>query len=94
MDLYNIRFLYSLSFSFSLAVILVSAGFIKEYIRSFDTQSIGFQHTGRICSERDCEGKLKDLCLDWDDVLPEKDFRIAERHCEKADLVKNNITFK
>mgnify|MGYP005850906283 CR=1 FL=1 len=45
---------------------------------------MSFQLTGRNYS---CGGKLSDTLLDWEDPLPEADFDISTKHCEKADLV-------
>lgn len=41
----------------------------KEYIRDMEVESIGFQETGRFCTE--CRSPLIDKLLDWGDALPE-----------------------
>ena len=35
------------------------------YIRSHDIGTIGFKYTGRTCEKKKCDGKLKDVLLDW-----------------------------
>jgi mono-ADP-ribosyltransferase sirtuin 6 len=43
--------------------------------------------TGKVCTNQNCGGKLHDTLLDWEDELPEDDFEIAEKQCDKADLI-------
>jgi len=59
----------------------------KEYFRNFDVGTIGFKRTGRRCSINGCNGYLRDVLLDWNDPLPEKDLQRAERESNNADLV-------
>src|SRR5262249_50292618 len=41
---------------------------------------------GRLGEMSNCRGKLRDLLLDWDDALPDKDLELALEHSRKADL--------
>mmetsp|Transcript_5064 Transcript_5064/g.14546 ORF Transcript_5064/g.14546 Transcript_5064/m.14546 type:complete len:357 (-) Transcript_5064:88-1158(-) len=60
----------------------------KEYFRDFDVGGMSFKKTGRKCSEApSCNGDLRDTILDWDDALPEDDWKNAQEQCSKADLV-------
>ena len=62
----------------------------SEYIRDFEMPSVGFKPTGRRCvavkGKRRCSGQLRDQVLDWDDALPPKELRAAERHSREASL--------
>lgn len=58
-----------------------------EYFRDADVGGMSFQPTGNLCTQPDCRGPLHDTLLDWEDVLPEADFELAQEECEKADLV-------
>src|SRR5690606_8243913 len=58
---------------------------MKHINISIDVGTIGFKETGRFCDH--CKGKLYDVLLDWDDALPEKDLKLAKKHCKKADLI-------
>lgn len=48
--------------------------------------SIGRKPTGRDCEGtlkgRSCRGRLHDMCLDWEDALPEDDFSMAIKFCK------------
>jgi mono-ADP-ribosyltransferase sirtuin 6 len=61
-----------------------------EYIRDFEMPSVGFKPTGRRCVAKKgkgrCPGELMDQVLDWDDALPPKELRAAERHSREASL--------
>lgn len=56
-----------------------------EHFRDYDVGGMSFQPTGRHCEV--CGGALQDILLDWEDDLPEEDFRRATDQCEQADLV-------
>lgn len=56
----------------------------EEYLRDFEVESIGLKVTSRKCK---CGAKLRDTVLDWDDALPEKEMKEAEKHCKMADVV-------
>jgi mono-ADP-ribosyltransferase sirtuin 6 len=56
-----------------------------EYFQDFEVGGMSSRATGRKCGE--CDGKLVDTLLDWEDALPEQDFARAEAECNKADLV-------
>ncbi|KAM9330566.1 NAD-dependent protein deacylase sirtuin-6 [Gastrophryne carolinensis] len=64
----------------------------KQYVRDYVVGTMGLKHTGRLCDVpkarglRSCRGKLMDTILDWEDSLPEKDLKLAEESCRKADL--------
>lgn len=58
-----------------------------EYVRNFDVKGIGFSYTGRVCENEKCGGKLRDVLLDWDSPLPDRDYKLARKHFSKADLV-------
>ena len=70
-----------------------------EYFRNYDIGTVGFQHTGRYCTQccdltneqhnvgNDEFGKLYDTVLDWEDPLPEYDYERSIEHCTSADLV-------
>ncbi|KAI3820459.1 hypothetical protein L1987_08006 [Smallanthus sonchifolius] len=58
-----------------------------EYFRDFEIESVGLKETPRRCSNADCDVKLKDTVLDWEDALPYEEMNPAEVHCEKADVV-------
>lgn len=58
-----------------------------EYFRDFEVESVGLKETSRRCSNADCDIKLKDTVLDWEDALPPEEMNPAEAHCEKADVV-------
>jgi len=57
-----------------------------EYIRDFDIKGMGLQHTGRLCDDESCRGKLRDKTVDWDSDLPQADLDTAIRHCRNANL--------
>lgn len=59
----------------------------KEFFRDFDVGGVSFQRTGRKCTERNCNGDLRDTILDWEDELPEEDWELSQYHCFKSDLV-------
>lgn len=55
----------------------------REYIREYQTKSVGLRETGNRC---ECGGRLRDKALDWEDPLPEPDFELAKQHAADADL--------
>ena len=62
-----------------------------EYIRDFEMPSVGFKVTGRTCSNPKCRarggsrpGRLRDQVLDWEDALPPKELRRAEKESRDA----------
>ncbi len=56
----------------------------KVFFRNFDVGGCGFKATPRRCDA--CGGELFDLVLDWEDALPERDFRLARQHSLLADV--------
>ena len=56
-----------------------------EHFRDYDVGGMSFQRTGRFCEQ--CGGALRDILLDWEDSLPERDFERATQQCRQADLV-------
>lgn len=63
-----------------------------EHVRPYEISSIGLSYTGRNCTlggnpPGSCPGKLLDTLLDWENDLPEEDWRLAQDECEKADLI-------
>ncbi|KAJ9568068.1 hypothetical protein OSB04_004034 [Centaurea solstitialis] len=58
-----------------------------EYFRDFEVESVGLKETSRRCSNADCDLKLKDTVLDWEDALPHEEMNPAEVHCEEADVI-------
>ena len=63
-----------------------------EHVRSYEIASIGLSYTGRECTlggipPGSCGGKLMDTLLDWENDLPEEDWRRAQEECEKAELI-------
>ncbi|KAL9999827.1 putative histone deacetylase [Helianthus debilis subsp. tardiflorus] len=58
-----------------------------EYVRDFEVETIGLKETSRRCCDPKCGAKLKDSVLDWEDELPPKEMKAAEKHCRTADLV-------
>ncbi|PRP82010.1 hypothetical protein PROFUN_03647 [Planoprotostelium fungivorum] len=59
----------------------------RVYYRENDVDSIGFQLTGKLCEDKECGGRLRDLLLDWDDELPADQYERAQEECRSADLV-------
>ena len=65
-----------------------------EYVRDFEMPSVGFKTTGRRCVARGCDdgsgagrgGRLRDQVLDWEDPLPPKELKRAERESKEAAL--------
>ena len=55
-----------------------------EFVRDFEMRTVGFKLTGRRCVR--CGGRLRDQVLDWDDALPEKELKQAERESASAAL--------
>lgn len=56
----------------------------KEYLRDYQTSSVGFQTVvGHLCT---CGCDLTDKALDWEDNLPELDLERAEDHSRRASL--------
>ena len=58
----------------------------REYVRDFEMPSVGFKRTGRACGEAGCGGRLRDQVLDWEDALPPKELKLAEKHSRDAPL--------
>ncbi|KAL8462236.1 hypothetical protein ACS0TY_033330 [Phlomoides rotata] len=58
-----------------------------EYMRDFETETIGLKETSRRCSKAGCGAKLRDSVLDWEDALPPREMDPAEKHCKMADVV-------
>uniref|UniRef100_A0A0R3RG13 protein acetyllysine N-acetyltransferase n=1 Tax=Elaeophora elaphi TaxID=1147741 RepID=A0A0R3RG13_9BILA len=62
----------------------------RRYYRAIPVGSIGLKPTGKRCegtnSGRPCRGMLHDVCLDWEDPLPEEDLRTANEFARNADL--------
>ena len=57
-----------------------------EYLRDFDIGGISFSKTGRICHRQGCGGALRNTLLDWEDALPEQEFRASEEALRESDL--------
>lgn len=56
----------------------------KEYLRDYQTTSVGFQPiAGHECA---CGSTLTDKALDWEDNLPERDLERAQEHSQRAAL--------
>ncbi|KAI7744104.1 hypothetical protein M8C21_030354 [Ambrosia artemisiifolia] len=58
-----------------------------EYLRDFEVETIGLKETSRRCCDPKCGAKLRDSVLDWEDELPPKEMKAAEKHCRTADVV-------
>ncbi|VDK75220.1 unnamed protein product [Litomosoides sigmodontis] len=62
----------------------------RRYYRTAPVGSIGLKPTGKRCegtkTGRPCRGMLHDVCLDWEDPLPEEDLRAADKFARNADL--------
>lgn len=63
-----------------------------EHVRPYEISSIGLSYTGRKCTlggdpPGSCGGKLLDTLLDWENDLPEQDWKRAQEECERADLI-------
>eukprot|EP00804_Cyclotella_cryptica_P027029 CCRYP_013676-RB/>CCRYP_013676-RB protein AED:0.04 eAED:0.04 QI:99/1/1/1/0.5/0.66/3/362/493 len=63
-----------------------------EHVRPFEISSIGLAYTGRKCTlggdpPGSCQGRLKDTLLDWENDLPEEDWRRAQEECMEAELI-------
>ena len=56
----------------------------RVYFRNFDVGGCGFAETPRQCI--DCGHGLFDMVLDWEDALPETDYRLARQHSLLADV--------
>ena len=56
----------------------------EEFVRDFELRTVGFKLTGRRCVR--CGGRLRDQVLDWDDALPDKELKQAERESASAAL--------
>lgn len=57
-------------------------GDFRKYYRSELVGSVGFKLTGKHCEGtihgRPCRGgRLRDMCLDWEDALPDEDLKMA-----------------
>eukprot|EP00878_Enallax_costatus_P013147 GHUV01013740.1.p1 GENE.GHUV01013740.1~~GHUV01013740.1.p1 ORF type:complete len:467 (+),score=218.24 GHUV01013740.1:865-2265(+) len=48
--------------------------------------TVGFKPTGRRCTDPDCRGQLIDHILDWEDALPDDEFKTTQRHASSADV--------
>ena len=62
----------------------------KKYFRQSPIPSIGLKETGKSCegtNVKSCRGKLRDTTLDWNDALPEPDYKLAQLYIRQADLV-------
>ena len=59
----------------------------KEYTRERDVGGMGKNYTGRRCEVQGCEGKLRDMAIDWDTDLPEAIFDRAHAEIDQADLL-------
>eukprot|EP00041_Stephanoeca_diplocostata_P035859 m.1280237 g.1280237 ORF g.1280237 m.1280237 type:complete len:329 (-) comp24768_c1_seq46:3363-4349(-) len=57
-----------------------------EYFRDVPTGSVGLVRTGNKCTAGRCRGRLRDCTLDWDQELPEPDYRNARVAANKATL--------
>lgn len=56
-----------------------------ETLRNSEATTVGLKRTGRICKH--CgKGRTTDKALDWEDELPEPDYRNAKRHADAADM--------
>ncbi|KAI3690943.1 hypothetical protein L2E82_49156 [Cichorium intybus] len=58
-----------------------------EYFRVFEAESVELKETSRRFSNADCDVKLKETVLDWEDAFPPEEMNPAEVHYEKADVV-------
>lgn len=63
-----------------------------EHVRPFEISSIGLAYTGRKCTlggdpPGSCGGRLKDTLLDWENDLPEEDWKRAQEECMEAELI-------
>lgn len=63
----------------------------RQFVTKHVTSSVGQKCLNMSCfgtnlNQRPCRGKLQDTILDWDHVLPDKDFNLAESHSNQADL--------
>jgi len=59
-----------------------------EYIRAFDVTLKRIErHTGRLCQQQQCDGKLKDSIINFGENLPEHELDKATEHTAKAELV-------
>uniref|UniRef100_A0A914GTV8 protein acetyllysine N-acetyltransferase n=1 Tax=Globodera rostochiensis TaxID=31243 RepID=A0A914GTV8_GLORO len=63
----------------------------KKFFRPTPVASIGLKATGRSCDSLrqrgKCRGKLLDTTLDWEDALPEPEFKTSWEYARRADLV-------
>jgi len=62
-----------------------------QFINLDPVQTMAQRYTGNVCDVvkkggRACRGKLKDMILDWEADLPEKDIMAAEDNSKMADL--------
>ncbi|TKR77198.1 hypothetical protein L596_018213 [Steinernema carpocapsae] len=62
----------------------------KRFYRNHVVGTVGFKLTGKPCEAgrtgRSCRGQLTDFALDWDDELPEPDFKLSQQYAGAADL--------
>ncbi|KAF7636599.1 Deacetylase sirtuin-type domain-containing protein [Meloidogyne graminicola] len=58
----------------------------RKYFQNSPIPSVGLKPTGRYCENLKCKGTLRDTALDWEDKLPEPDYRISQEFVRKADL--------
>ncbi|KAL7071725.1 hypothetical protein ACQ4LE_009365 [Meloidogyne hapla] len=52
--------------------------FFRKYFRDSPIPSVGLKPTGRLCEDAECNGPLHDTTLDWEDKLPEPDYKISQ----------------
>jgi len=62
----------------------------RETVMNEITPTLGLKETGKICQRKvkgfNCEGKLHDTVLDWDDALPAYKFELSEKICKMSNL--------
>jgi len=64
-----------------------------EYLRPFDVTKLRHEkhkstrHTGRLCDNKSCQGKLRDSIINFGEDLPENELKTSLRESQAADLV-------
>ncbi|KAK0416385.1 hypothetical protein QR680_012453 [Steinernema hermaphroditum] len=62
----------------------------RRFHRNRVVGTVGFKPTGKPCEAgntgKPCRGQLTDFALDWDDALPEHDFKLSQKYSRAADL--------